>query len=822
MVSAVQQLRLIFRGLARAPLFTTVCVVTLAVGIGATATVSSVVHGVLLKPLPFPEPDRLVGLWHTAPGIGFDLFNQSPALYFTYREESQLLEESGMWDNSQASITGKGDPEQVPVIYVTDGIFPALRVQPLHGRVFNAEDDSPGTEETVVLSHRYWVERFGADPAAVGQTLVVDGSPKLVLGVMGPDLRFLDYDPALYLPFRFDRSKVYFGNFSYQGLGRLKPGATLEQLGLEMGRMIETAIDRVPFASGFRPEMVAEMGFGPAPRPLQDEVVGDVGRILWILFGTVGIVLLVACANVANLLLVRFETRRRELAVRAALGAGRRRLAGQLLLESLVLGALGGAAGLALAVAGVRFLVWLAPRGLPRLQEIALDPPVVLFALGVSLLSAVGFGLLPVLRLDDRRLPPMLKDGTRTAGGGRDRHLTRNALVTAQIALALVLMIGSGLMVRSFVSLLHVDPGFRGPDQVLTLRLSIPEAEVPEIERVAQLQEAILRQLEAIPGVASAGISTSITMDGWGSNDPIYVEEFPLPETQIPLLRRYKFISPNYFETMGNPLVAGRGITWADVHDRAPVVVVTENLAREYWPEPAAAIGKRIKPYPDSPWRQIVGVAGDVRDDGVDEEATTVAYWPLATRDFGEEGLSVRRTVAFALRSPRVGTPGFLDEVRSTIWAANPRLPLANVRTLAEILRRSTARTSFTLVMLAIAAGTALLLGGIGIYGVTSYGVVERRREIGVRMALGARPADVSALVLRQGLVLAGIGAAVGLLVALGATRLMAALLHGVSALDPTTYALGGVGVVALALLASYLPARRAAAVDPNETLRLQ
>jgi predicted permease len=377
-------------------------------------------------------------------------------------------------------------------------------------------------------------------------------------------------------------------------------------------------------------------------------------------------------------------------------------------------------------------------------------------------------------------------------------------------------------MVRSFQAMRSVDPGFSDPEEVLTLRLSIPEAEVPEPERVALMHEELAQKLAALPGVESVGLTSSITMDGWNSNDPVFVEDFPLPADELPPLRRFKWVTPGYFETMGQPMIVGRAISWEDIHDRADVAVITEDLAREFWKEPRAALGRRIKPYPNTAWKTIVGVVGDIRDEGVDQPAVATVHWPIAMNDFFQPGPEVRRGLAYVIRSPRVGSPALLDEVRSTIWSVDPNLPLAGVRTLDEIFDRSMARTSFTLVMLVIAAATALLLGGIGIYGVTSYAVSQRRREIGVRMALGARRRDVGGLVLRHGLVLAAAGVAVGLGAAFGLTRLMSALLYGVGAVDPLTYALGGAGAVALALTASWLPARRAASVDPIETLRWQ
>ncbi len=815
-----KQLRYVLRSLGRSPAFTLTSVLTLALGIGATVAVFSVVHGVLLKPLPFEHPERLVGVWHTAPGLGWDRVNQCPALYLTYRKESQTFSDTGMWDNSRATVTGKAEPEEVPIIQVTDGTLPLLGVKPLLGHLFTREDDSPGTPETVVLAYGYWQRHFGGDPAAVGKALTVDGTPHTIIGVLPKGLRFLDYHPDLYLPFRFDPKDLLFGNFSFQGVARLRDGVTVQQANADVGRMIPMALDRFPMPPGYSKEMIRQARLGPDVHPLKQDVVGNVGKVLWVLFGTVGIVLLVACANVANLFLVRAESRHQQLAVRSALGADRRRLTGELLLESLVLGLAGGVAGVGLAAAALRLLTTLHPRGLPRLDEITLDPTVLVFALAVSVGAPLVFGLLPVARLKLSDMVAALKEESRSGTGGTRSRRARDILVAAQVALALVLMVGSGLMVRSFLALRDVRPGFSDPEHMLTLRAPIPEAEVKNPAEVALMHERILEKLRHLPGVVSAGMSSSVTMDGFDSNDPIFVEDHPLPEGQIPPLRRYKWIAPGYFQTMGNPLLAGRDISWADIHDRRNVAVITANFARELWSDPAAAVGQRIRVNPGSPWREIVGVVGDVRDNGVDQDPVTVVYWPMAIAHFWTEDLFVPRSMAYVLRSPRAGTASLLDEARSAVWSVDPRLPIAQVRTVDEILARSMARTSFTLVMLAIAAVTALLLGGVGIYGVTSYVVAQRSREIGVRMALGAQRGDVRRLVLRHGLILAALGVAIGLAAAFGLTRLMAALLYGVAPLDPVTFAAGGLGAALLALTASWLPARRAARVDPLETLR--
>jgi len=817
-MSLGKQLRYVWRKLARSPLFTIVAVVTLGTGIGANTAIFSIVNGVLLKPLPFEDPESLVGVWHKVPGLGYDVVNQSPATYFSYREENRSFEDVGLWDNTSVSVTGLAEPERVAALLVTDGLFPLLRVQPVLGRTLTAEDDSPGSPETVILSHAYWQRRFGGDPGAIGRKLIVEGRPREILGVMPSGLRFLRFEPDLFLPFRFDRSQVKMNDFSYQGLARLKPGVTLEQANADVARMIPLAAHKFP--RGLTLKQMEEARFGPNVRPLKLDAVGDIGKVLWVLLGTVGMVLLIAGANVANLFLVRAEGRQQELAVRLAMGADRSRIARELLLESVTLGLIGGAAGLLLAFVGIRLLVAMGPESLPRLEEIAIDPAVLFFTLVVSLLVGLFFGLVPALKYTRPQLVSALKEGGRRSSDGKERHRARSILVVSQVALALVLLIGSGLMIRSFQALRRVQPGFLRPEEVLTLRIGIPSAEIPDVEQTVRAHEQILRRIEQIPGVVSVGLSHSITMDGHDSNDAVFVEEFPTREGQIPPIRRFKWISERYFETMGNPILAGRAITWTDIYRHAPVAVVTENIAREYWKEPEAALGKRIKQSLESPWREIVGVVGNEHDDGVDQKAVPTVYWPMLVEDFWGQKLFAQRRMAYAIRTQRLGTPTFLQEVRQAVWSVNPNLPLADVRTLEEILAQSLARTSFTLVILGIAAGVALLLGAVGIYGVISYSVSQRTREIGIRMALGARRGEVSGLFLRHGLLLAGIGVALGLGAAAGLTRLMSALLYGVSPLDPLTYGAVAVGLAGVALLASYVPARRAMSVDPAEALR--
>jgi len=816
------QLKHIFRRLMRSPVFTAITLATLAIGIGANTAVFSVISGVLLKPLPYPDSDNLVAVWQTAPGIGLPELDASPSSYFTYREEGQTFQDIGLWRNDSVSVTGIGEPEEVAALSVTDGTLPVLGVQPILGRWFTRKDDLPGSPETVMLSYGYWQRRFGRDPQVIGRRIIVDSKAREIIGVMPEGFTFMNHGLALIVPFQLDRSKTFVGNFSYRAVARLKPGVTIAQANADVGRMIPLMIRKFPPAPGMSTKMLDEARLGPSVRPLKRDVVGDAGKLLWVLLATVGIVLCIACANVANLLLVRAEGRQQELAIRAALGAGWAQIARDLLFESLTLGLAGGLLGLGVAYAMLRLLVSLAPAGLPRLHEISIDSSVLAFTFGISLLAGLLFGLIPVFKYAGPRLGTSLREAGRSLSQSRERHRARSMLVIVQVSLALVLLISSGLMIRTFQALRQVQPGFTQPNEILTLRVSIPEAQVPDPENVVRMQDAILQKVNQIPGVSAASISASITLDGSSSNDPIYSEDRAYSESQIPPLRRYKWIGPGYFKTMGNPLLAGRDITWADIYNETPVVLISENLARELWHDPAAAIGKRVRESPNGTWREVIGVAGNERDDGVNKKAPAITFWPVLVKDFWGQKFSVERSVAVAVRSSRTGSAGFLKQVQQAVWSVNGNLTIANVRTVQEIYERSMARTSFTLLMLVIAGGMALLLGIVGIYGVISYSVTQRTREIGIRMALGAQHQDVRRMFVGHGFLLTSIGVACGLAVASALMHFMSSLLFEVSPVDPATYCAVSIALMAIAVLASYLPARRATAVDPSVALRAE
>jgi predicted permease len=806
-------------------LFTAITLLTLAIGVGANTVIFSVIEGVLLKPLPYPHPEQLIGVWHTALGINIKDLNMSPSIYFIDREQNTTLQDIGVYDGDSFDVTGAGEPEHVRGLDVTDGTLPLLGVVPAVGRLFTRSDDSPGAQATVLLSYGYWQKKFGGDRSVVGRSITVDGKPRQIIGVLPQGFHFLDWqDAAIVAPFQWDRSKVKLGNFSQRALARMKPGVTIEQASADMGRLLPIVWRSFPAPEGFSVSLFEKARIAPNLRPLKQDVVGDIGRVLLVLMGSIVLVLLVACANVANLLLVRVEGRRQELAIRSALGAGWGRIAGELLFESIVLGVAGSLIGLALAYATLRVLVAAAPTGLPRIHEIGIDPLVLLFTLGLALFTSLLIGSIPVIKYAGASLNSGLREGGRALSQSRERHRARKALVIVQVSLALVLLICSGLMIRTFRALMHVSPGFDSPDTIQTFRFYIPDTQIADKDRdrVVQMQQAILDKLSSIPGVSSAAFTTAVPLDGYDSNDILYAQDHMQNEGELPPIRRFKFVSPGEFATLGTKLLAGRDLTWTDIYQKRPVAIISENFAREYWHNANGAIGKRIRVASTDDWREIIGVAQDVHDNGVDQSAPSTVYWPIMQDNYEGQKQMFRRGVAFIIRSPRAGSHAFIDEVQRQVWSVNPDVPLAEMTTLGTLYTKSMGRTSFTLVMLSVAGGMALLLGIIGIYGVISYSVSQRTREIGIRMALGAQRPALTAMFVRQGLLLTGIGLACGLVLAFVTMRLMSSLLFNVSPVDPLTYISITVCVMATAYLACYLPARRAATVDPVNALRAE
>jgi predicted permease len=816
-------LKQVFRRLAQAPLFTVITLITLAAGVGGNTVVFSVLEGVLLKPLPYPNPNELIGVWHTAPGINISDLNMAPSNYFIYREQNQSFVDIGIYNRDAVSITGVAEPERLTALDVTDGTLPLLGIAPMLGRTFTRQDDSPGAPDTAVITYGFWKKKFGGSSSVIGQSITLDGKPHEIIGVLPQRFHFLDWeDPAVILPLNWDRNKTNLGNFSFEGIARLKPGVTMEQASADIARMLPIVSRTFPAPPGFSAKIFDDARIGPNLRPLKTDVIGDVGNTLWVLMGSIGLVLLIACANVANLLLVRVEGRRQELAVRSALGASPYRIAGELLLESVTLGFLGSALGLGLAYAALRILVLIAPDGLPRINEIGIDGPVLLFTFAISILASVLFGAIPIIKYAGVRLSTGIRAGGRANSGSREQHRARSVLVVVQVALALVLLICSGLMIRTFRALTHINPGYSQPDQVQTFRIGIPPVEVKDNESVVRTFDAIRSKIAAIPGVSAVTVSTSFPMDGNSSNDLVFAQDRAYSEGQIPPIRRFAFVIPGFFETEGTPLVAGRDFTWTDIYKTLPVAIISENFAREYWDSPANAIGKRIRVATTDDWREIIGVAANVYGDGVSKTPPSMVYWPIMRDRFEGQAHDVATYTGFGIRSARAGSEAFLKEVREAVWSVNPNLPLSNVHTLGAFYTRSMARTSFTLIMLAVAGGMALLLGVVGIYGVIACSVSQRVREIGIRMALGAQQQSVTGMFIRHGIILTGIGAAFGLVAAAIVMRLMSSLLFHVNPVDPITYAAVTLGLIFTAFIASYLPSRRAATVDPVEALRAE
>jgi predicted permease len=800
----------------RQPGFAAAAVLMLAVGIGANTAIFSVINGILIRPLPYPDPDALVNIVHSV--NGGDLAWLSDRVILTYKDNNRTLEDLGVYADSTSTITGGGDPEQARTLIVSHEVLRVLGMRPALGRWFERDEGGPGSARTVILTNAFWQRRFGGDARILERTLTINGRPHQVVGVMPAAFSF-GGEPDIITLTRVVPPGLPV--FTHQGVARLKPGVTLEQANADVARMIPMWFTARPGSERFTPSL----------RTLKQDVVGDVESTLWLVMGTIGIVLLMACANVANLLLVRADNRRNEFAVRIALGARWTHVARQLLVESTTLALAGGALGVALAYGALRVLIAIGPANLPRLSEISIDPIVLAFALTVSLLSGLLFGLIPVLKWARARLPVAI-DGGRTASTSRQRQRSQHALVALQVAFALVLLVSSGLMIRSFQALRSVDPGFR-PEHVQTFGLLMPvttertpqegAAAMRPDEQLARTQQAIVEKIATIPGVASAAFTSYLPMDADTStrtSDAIEGEAGKNPSGHIS--RQIRFVSPGLLRTIGARLAAGADFTWTDVHEKRDVAIISTNLARELWGSPEAAMGKRFR-QGKSAWYVIVGVTDDLRDNGVDRPTPPMIFLParLHAPFFGMGGY-LARNITVVIRSERAGTEAFLAQVREAVWSIDGTLPLARVRTFGDVYDRSMARTAFTLVLLAIAGAMALLLGIVGIYGVLSYAVSQRQREIGIRLALGAQAHAIRSLFLRRGLILTGIGIALGLVGAAAFTRLMQSLLFGVSPLDPMTFAAVPILLATAAALASYVPARRAMAVDPVETMRAE
>jgi putative ABC transport system permease protein len=816
MMDSIRDLKYALRRLARTPGFTLAALLTLGLGIGANTAIFSVINSVLLRPLPFYEPERLIGVWQTAPGVKITNLNASFGDYVTYREHSTTFEDVALASDMSASVTEFADPERVEALFTTFRLLPILGARPILGRDFIEKDNDDKSPEVVMLGYGYWQRRFGGDPKAVGRRIMIDGSAREIIGVLPKDFWFMDVGHDLVLPLRFNRAGVRLGGYNFNAVARLRRGVSIDQANADLRRMIDVEINSIPAPAEINKQMFEDARLGPNIRLLRDDLIGDIGKSLWVVMATIGAVLLIACANVANLLLVRAEGRSYEFAIRAALGAGRGRIAREMLAESLALALIGGALGAGFAVAVVKIVLKLSPARLPRFEQISVDSTALLFTFGISIAAGLALGVIPVFKQSGQRLAGALRGGGRSASAGRERNLARHSLAMLQVGLALVLLIGSGLMIRAFLAMRNVDPGFANTEDLLTLRVSIPRSAASGDKELLQMQRDLTDRLASLPGVTEVSMLNGLPMTGFTSMDPIFSADHPIAETQIPPLRRFFNAAPGAFHALGTPMRAGREFTWTECSENRRVVIISENFAVEYWGSAQAAIGRRIRSFPTEEWSEIIGVAGDIRYDGAEQKAPSSVYWTVGSRVRNSNSMPI------LVRNSRAGSESLMAEVRQAVWSVNRSLPITELRTMKEIYDRSMARTSFTLSLLAISGGMALLLAVVGIYAVISYTVAQKTREIGIRLALGAQQGSLKRMFVLRGLLWSGIGAAAGLAAAIGLSRLMAALLFEVSPFDPLTYLAATLGILAAAAAASYLPARRVTRVDPIQALRAE
>jgi predicted permease len=793
--------------------FTAVAVITLALGIGANSAIFSVVNGLLLRPLPYSESERLAIIWTHSPGANVAQDWPSPGQFNAIKSQTDVFEDLALVRGRSYNLSGGETPERVDAVQITTNLLTMLGARPLAGRLLLPEEDSPGKPQTVVISHSIWQRRFGSDPSVVGRAVTLNGESYTIVGVLPRDFS-LGYEviptvsamqqPELFLPLALDaKGAESQGDENYNVVARMKPGATVERAQTELdvvaGRLAQQFPDYYPPSRAFRLSV----------RPLLEQVVGDVRPALLVLLGAVGFVLLIACANVANLLLARAATREKEMAIRTAVGASRRRVVRQLLTESVVLACLGGALGLLAAYWGLDALRGLGPGNIPRLRDIGLDVRVLSFTFGVAVLTGVIFGLAPALRGSRINLSETLKEGGRSSVGGGGR--LRSALVVLEIALSLVLLVGAGLLVRSFVRVQQVEPGFDARN-VLSMRLSVGGTSYAG-ERSGEFFRELLTRVRRLPGVESAGTASILPLGGgigWGT---ITIEGYASANGQEQIQADQRIAGAGYFETMKVPLAAGRYFDEQDTAESQKVAVIDENMARTYWPG-ADPVGRRFKrgdPDGEAPWLTVAGVVANVKQYALDADSRVTFYTPHAQSLSGTMYVVARTSV-----EPSSLATSVTKEAR----ALDPNVPAFDVKTMEQRLSDSLARRRFAMTALGLFALVAMALAAVGIYGVMSYAVAQRTREIGVRVALGAQAGDVLGLVIRQGMLLAALGIGLGLVGAAAVTRVMGSLLFGVGANDPATFAAIALLLAAAALLACYVPARRATKVDPMEALR--
>jgi putative ABC transport system permease protein len=810
---SISDVRLALRTLLRRPGFFLVTVLTLALGIGATSAIFTVVNAVLLKPLPFRHSEELALIWSR--WSNFDKTWLSEAEYLDYERLDRLFQNVGAWgNNGQVALTGGAGPESVDAMVMTANLLEVLGVSPELGRSFLPEEDIPNGPAVVMLGFDLWRRRLGGDPAVIGQTILIDGQPARVVGILPRSFRFpLEFQnrvtAQVVQPLGPNRSAPQRGSHGLFAIGRLKPGVTPP---IVTGELV--ALTRRWTEQGLYPETMKFTAFAV---PLVEEVTGKVKTALLVLAGAVVLLLLLTCTNVANLILTRSDARRREIAVRTALGAGQRQLLRLALTEGLILSLIGGLAGLGLAWAGVRLLVARAPTTVPRLGELTVDTGVLALTLVLSVATGILFGLLPVAHVAGRDLSGGLREGARGQSGSLERMRGRALLVVSEMALAVLLVIGAGLTVRSFINLQNIDPGFDARN-VLTLRLSLPAQRYQTVESVAGFYQQLADQVRALQGVRAAGLVRQLPLATEIGDAGMAIEGKPTPPGEPGRSADWQVVTPGYFEAMGERLVRGRFFDARDTPDGFPVIAINQTLAREYFGD-QDPIGQRIRVGgPNDPFRTIVGIIGDVHHNGL--TTPVKRKWFVPHNQWGNLFGSPRRAMTLVARTPN-DPRRLLAPVSTIIRQMDPDLPITQVTTMAEVLATATQEQRFTMMLMAGFAALALILAAVGIYGVISYAVSQRTREVGIRLALGADRATVLKLLLRQGMTPAAVGIGAGLVIAMVLTRYLGALLYGVAPRDLLTFTSIPALLLVVAIGSVCIPALRASRVEPVEALRV-
>jgi putative ABC transport system permease protein len=801
--SFIMDVRYGMRSLLKKPGFTITAVVALALGIGANTAIFSVINGVLLRSLSYANPDKIVMVWEQSARSNGQKNVISPANFLDWKAQAKSFEHLAAVLVRPAILTGLREPEEIKVQFVSQSFFAVLGVQPVIGRTFTPEEDRPNNDTVIILSHGLYQTRFGANPQILGQSVTLNGRVRTVIGVMPPGFHFLDDKVQAWIPMALDPAVNYrevSGRYM-QAVARLNPGVTIQQAQAEMtgiAKQIEQANPK------FNP------GWGVLLVPLHEEIVGEIRPILIVLLAAVAFVLLIACANVANLLLSRAAARQKELALRAALGAGRMRLVRQMLTESVLLALMGGVLGVLLAYWGIRLLIGFGPDNIPRLDEISIDLRVLAFTFGISLLTGVLFGLVPALQASRPDLNDALKEGSRGSTGGRSRTL-RNVFVVTEVALALILLIGAGLMIRSFMQLQSVETGFNA-ENVLTMRAQLPKKKYPEPHNIVDFFAQAEQRIAAIPGVQAVGAISYLPLTGLASRDGFKIIGQPPPKPGEEPGVEVRVVTPTYFQAMGIPLLKGRLLNERDVKETR-VLLINETMAKRYFPN-TDPIGKQIEvSWDGSGPDEIVGIVGDIREGALNKEPEPAIYWSHAREPYSTMALVVR-TSGDAAR--------FGAAVQKEIRAIDPEQPIADVRTLKQVIAKSIARPKFNTLLLAIFAGVALVLASVGLYGVMNYSATQRTHEVGIRMALGATRGDIMRLVVGNGMLLTLIGIGIGVVASIGLTRVMQSFLFGVGATDAVTFIAVSALLIVVALIANYIPARKATRVNPVIALRYE